>query len=236
MRWYHGTDTNQATPFPNCGDPAHFYVGRLGGEETAGGTGLDEAAVAALRPEHCFGYWDLAGPDGAQPGQTYSDWGLAQAKAFYHAWSSGAFHTRVKGATLFLDIEPGNGGWLSGGTTTEQSFNRDVLYGALRFLNNRERGTTAGIYISTGDWDVYFGSTYRSPLPFVFWLAGTTCPSDCVAAENTFPVHVHRGGLQVMIWQYRVPGCSGNQDFNLTPFNGFLTGQWHPTRVGMSEL
>jgi hypothetical protein len=116
-----------------------------------------------------------------------------------------------------------------GGTATEQSFNRDVLYGALRFLSNVSRGTNAGIYISTENWDTFFGEGYRSPIPFVFWLAGTNCPQDCMAAVNTFPVHISRGGFRVMVWQYRIPGCSGEQDLNVTPYNGFLLGQWHPT-------
>lgn len=232
IKWYYGTDTNQATPLPDCGGSPHFYLGRLGGELSAGGGGLDGTALEALAPHHCFAYWDLAGPDSKSRTDTFSNWGKNQAEAFFSRWA--AKSSAIAGSTLFFDIEPGNGGWLAGGTATEQAFNRDVLYGALRVLESEEHGTRAGIYISCQDWDTYFGQAYASPIPFVFWLAGTNCPTDCASAQNVFPVHTRRGGYQVMIWQYRVPGCEGNQDLNITPYNGFLDGQWRPTRLSTS--
>ena len=53
----------------------------------------------------------------------------------------------IQGATLFLDVEAGNGG-LGGGSATDKSFNQDVLSGALEVLSHTERHTTAGLYIS----------------------------------------------------------------------------------------
>lgn len=229
--WYFGTDTNNAWPMPDCGEAAHFYVGRLGGERNSGGGGFDEAAASSLpHPEHVYGYWDLAGPGSAPIGMTYTEWGAGQAEAFYETWLRGTVSARAKGRTLFLDIEPENGGWRQEGTMLDFGFNRDVLYGALRHLNQGVLDITPGIYISLSTWDLFFGRDYQSPLPFVLWLGGTTCPGDCAEAVTEFPARAARGGCRTMIWQYQVPGCFGSyQDLNLTPYNGFMAGKWHPT-------
>jgi len=156
VQWYFGTDTNQAVPFPECGDATHFYLGRLGGATCPGGGGLGQAALKRLPAHHCFGYWDLASPAGANATESFSSWGQRQAEAFYHTWLSTNVTEMIKGATLFLDVEAGNGG-LGGGSATDKSFNQDVLYGALEVLNHTERHTTAGLYISEDTWDAYFG-------------------------------------------------------------------------------
>jgi hypothetical protein len=222
--WYFGTDTNNASTFPCAGNGSHFYIGRLGGGTTAGGTGYDAAAAAAVGTNLVSTYWDLEGPSAAPSGTTPYNWGVAQANAFKNAWDAKA---SAGGFTLFADIEAKNPGWASGNATDRQN----VLHGFLTTIANL--GFTPGVYISTINWDNYFGSSYSSPVPFVFWLAGTDCPSGCTAAQNEFnasKTSITRGGYRVMIWQYAVPGCTGQtQDLNITPYNGYLSGHWNPT-------
>lgn len=112
MSYYFGTDTNNGTPFPDCGSTSHFYIGRLGGETTPGGGGFDDTAASDAGALHAFAYWDLAGPTSAPSGSTYTEWGKSQAESFYTAWEN---QSAAKGTTLFADIEPLNGGWLDGG-------------------------------------------------------------------------------------------------------------------------
>jgi len=61
VSYYFGTDTNNGTPFPDCGSTSHFYIGRLGGETTPGGGGFDDTAASDAGALHAFAYWDLDG-------------------------------------------------------------------------------------------------------------------------------------------------------------------------------
>lgn len=228
--WYTGTDTNVAIPFPTRAgvQGEHFYIGRLGGEVQADAYGFDiQAAKQATRT---FGYWDLAGPGSPSrtPHTTPQAWGHAQGQAFIAAWRA---KSRVTGQTLFLDIESGNGGWGS-----DVSANRLVLEGALLALT---AVAEPGIYISESFWQQCFGSW--APGPFVLFLAGVNyagidCPTleEAMAHWNGLPAI---SGMVPMIWQFRLPGCSGQtQDWDLTPYGGWLQdGRWKPTPVTMPE-
>ena len=222
--WYFGTDTNNAASFPCAGNGTHFYIGRIGGGVSANNAYFDNAAASAVGPTTTSTYWDLEGPSVRPSGVSAYDWGINQAVAFHNAWKA---KTNAKGSTLFGDIEPGNPGWSS----TTQADRRDVLSGFLAQLN--AFGVTPGIYISTINWDNYFGSAWTTLTPFVFWLADTDCPSGCSGAQNEFnssKTHITRGGYRVMIWQYATPGCTDqSQDLNITPYNGYLSGHWNPT-------
>jgi hypothetical protein len=225
MPWYFGTDTNHATPFPAAGAPEHFYLGRLGGETVPGGIGWDGAAAAAA---HVTGsYWDLAGPASGPANLSDSLFGARQAAAFIAAHRQ----TRLSLATLFGDVEPGNGGWILSQTPTALRRNRAVLQGFLRYVY-RQRDLVPGLYVSVTVWDTLFGRDYRPGVPFVWWLAGSICDPDPIRAPAAFP-RVRRGAMRAMIWQYWIPtpvcGDGPDQDRDVTPFDGFLRGAWHPT-------
>ena len=228
--WYIGMDTNSNTPFPCAGSGKNFYIGRLGGETTSGGGGFDTATAETVGPTVTSSFWDISGPVNA-PAEPYT-WGTEQANAFYNAWISDIY---VNGSTLFGDLEPGNypGSWGS-----NQTDNQNVVYGFLNKL--KSLGVTPGLYVSTSNWDTYLGPTYASPVPFVFWLAGTDCPTSCSAAETEFnnsTTDITRGGYRVMIWQYVIAydpttggGCKNEtKDYDITPYSGYLTGHWNPT-------
>lgn len=220
-KWWTGTDTNNALPFPAGGQPQHFYIGRLGGELAADSYGFDIAA--AKQATRTFPYWDLAGPDHpvCPAGMDAAAWGHAQAQAFVEAWRGQHLAT---GATLFLDTEPGNGGW-----GPDLAANRAVLAAALTALS---AVAEPGVYISRDFWAQAFGASWDPGVPFVLFLAGTPCPAtveDAIAAWDTLP---GVGGMRPMIWQWRVPGCAGQtQDWDLTPYGGWLLGRWEPTPV-----
>ena len=229
--WYTGTDTNFAVPFPSGAgvQPQHFYIGRLGGELKADAMGFDiQAAKQATRT---FGYWDLGGPaHPARPAnQSPTAWGHAQATAFLAAWRA---QHQVDGATLFLDVEAGNGGWGGPGLgPADQAENLAVLQGALTTLS---AAVEPGVYIGAGFWDQAFGASADPGIPFVLFLAGTPCPATvegAIAAWDHLPTV---GGMAPMIWQWRIPGCAGaTQDWDLTPYGGWLhEGRWKPTPAG----
>ena len=221
-----GTDTNAALPFPTGTGvaPEHFYIGRIGGEVTASSYGFDiKAAKAANR---VFGYWDLAGP--SQVVTLGATWGEQQAKSF-----ASSFHNfrpaQVRGTTLFLDVESGNGGW-----GNDSSANRSVLRAALAAL--KSLGFTPGVYIGLSAWVQFFSSAEWSPnIPFVLWLAGNANQTlaEAIAQWETLPT---LGGMRPMLWQYNSSGstASPTQDRNLTPYGGWLHGAWKPTPVTAS--
>ena len=217
--WWTGTDTNNALPFPAGGQPQHFYIWRLGGELAADSYGLDIGA--AKQATRSFPYLDLAGPDhpACPTDLEAATWGHAQAQAFIQAWRGQHLAT---GATLFLDTEPGNGGW-----GPDLAANRAVLAAALTALS---AVAEPGVYISQDFWAQAFGAPWDPGIPFVLFLAGTPCPAtveEAIAAWETLPVV---GGMRPMIWQWRVPGCAGQtQDWDLTPYGGWLEGRWQPT-------
>ncbi len=222
-QWFTGTDTDSALPFPDgIGVLAeHFYLGRLGGETTANSYGFDiKAAKAATKT---FGYWDLAG---AQYPGAHSDaatWGREQAHAATAAAEVAQF---VTGQTIFLDIEPSNGGWTAAPTVD----NVQVLEGALAAVVSA--GWTPGIYVSADIWAALFGVDYRLKTPFVLWVAGNANQSlaEAIGFWDRLPT---LGGQRPMIWQYNSSGstASPTQDRNLTPYAGWLTGRWKPTPV-----
>ncbi len=224
--WYFGMDGNSSTPFPCAGNGSHYYIGRLGGETTAGGTGFNTATAQAVGASLVSSYWDVAGP-GSAGSLTPYNWGVAQANAFIAAWNA---NVNVSGSTLFGDFEGLNGGWGTGNQTN----NRAVLHGFLYTI--AQHGLTPGVYITLSNWDSYFGSTFTSPDPFVFWLADAYCGTTCAQAESTFNSTIststyNRGGYKVMIWQYVISSCAGSNgnDLNITPYTGYQNGHWNPT-------
>ena len=230
MPWYFGTDSNNGTPLPTCGDASPFYIGGLGQGVTPGGA-FDMTAAKAAGPQLTFSYWFLEGPD--SPNKPSSDtnraWGIAQANAYWQTWADDS--SFLQGYTLFADIEEGYG-W-----GTDQTANMEVLTGWLyQLIENLVVG--AGVYISYSNWQTYFNANF--PYEVVLWLAGTNCPSTCADAESQFPPVASFGGYKVMIWQCVVYNPSGStcptwegqsniQDINITPYNGYLNGQWNPT-------
>lgn len=225
--WYYGMDTNSATPFPCAGDGHNFYIGRLGGGVTAGGTGFDSATADAVGAEATFAYWDLVGPGNAPSGTSPEEWGIQQAQAFQKTWDG---NFSVSGTTLFADIEPGNGGW----SGEPPSACQQVLNGFLETISDPSSGFYPGVYISVDNWNAFFESSYVSPIPFVLWLAGTDCPSTCTDAADQFNAnHLNQalGGYKVLVWQYYVPSCSGSRDLDITPYDGYFTNSppsWRP--------
>lgn len=231
-------DTNSGTPFPCAGNGPNYYIGRLGGGTTAGGGGFDTATANAVGPLYTFSYWDLEGPNVRPSGTTPNQWGIDQANYYITAWDNAS---NVDGSTMFADIEPGNPGWDTTQTSTAYADNRAVLEGFLSTLKGYQGGGTfqPGVYIGISFWDEYFGSSYTSSTPFVFWLAGTDCPNSCAAAAdqfNTSHANESRGGYKVMIWQYVVSydpqtgtGCPNEtKDLDITPYAGYQNGKWNP--------
>lgn len=230
--FYYGLDTNSGGPFPCAGNGPHYYIGRLGGGTTYSTSGFDVSTAQAVGCAYTFAYWDLVGPGQTPSGSTPYQWGQQQAQAFINAWNNTSGNGQyVCGATLFADIESGNPGW-----GTNLTDNQQVLEGFLSYVNGYAP-FDAGIYISTSNWDTYFGSGYASSQPFVFWLAGADCTlslSDCTGAQNEFNssiMNITRGGYRVMIWQYLadVAGCSVTQDYDITPYTGYQNSKWNPT-------
>lgn len=189
---------------------------------------------------YTFSYWDLEGPN-ASGGISPYQWGVDQANSYITAWDNAAY---VSGSTMFADIEPGNPGWDTAQTSTAYANNQAVLEGFLSTLKAYQGGNLfqPGVYIGLSFWDEYFSSSYTSSTPFVFWLAGTNCPSSCAAAANEFnstQANESRGGYKVMIWQYVVSydsqngsGCPGeSKDLDITPYAGYQDGKWNPVGV-----
>ncbi len=228
MSWYYGSDTNNATPFPSCASAApNFYIGKIGAGISQVTGYFDTTAANDAGYFQTFAYWDLEGP-GSRGQYSPSAWGNAQAKAFVNAWNSGDYAGYLGGTTFFLDTESGNLGWAG----QSQSQNQEVLAGALEYLSTASTilGQEAypGIYISQSDWDTLFGSGFVPGNGFVLWLAGTNCPS-CSQAQSDFGSKPSVGGYKTMIWQYAAsPGC-GNQDLDITPYEGYyLNHTWKP--------
>ncbi len=224
--YYVGTDTNNAMPFPTGGAAEHFYIGRLGGELTASSVGFDAEAARALPAAQVYGYWDLGGPShpGRPANQTAGAWGAAQAAAAVEVLHE---TPSVGGKTLFLDTEAGNGGW-----ATDIGLNRLVMAGALHQLDQAV-GVVPGVYISPRFWSQSFGTTGWIPgIAFVLYVAGTSCPSDAARAMAGWETLPAIGGMRPMIWQFHVAECVGAaQDWDVTPYNGFIRGAWQPTPV-----
>lgn len=226
--WYFGMDGQSVTPFPTCGTLSKdFYIGRLGGETTPGGGPFVVATAEAVGALRTFAYWDVAGP-GPRTGTAAFNWGVDQANAFMEAW---ALNQYVGSATLFGDFEGPNGGWTNGNGGP----NFQTLQGFLETLTGGNFDFVPGVYITQDNWDNWFGQTYISPTPFVYWLADSLCKT-CSDAESFFNSTISgssydRGGYKVMIWQYAINTCSnsGNKDLDITPYSGFLNGRWNPT-------
>ncbi len=226
--WGFGSDTNATGTFPCSGTYEAFYIGRLGGETTAGGGGFNTTLAEQLGATLTSSFWDVAGPDSPlkPSSDTPTQWGVAQANAYIAAWESNGL---VGGTTLFADIESGNGGWTKGNYGPNQA----VLHA---FLQTLSANYVPGVYISTTLWGDYFG-TYTSTVPFVLWLWGTPCTATtCAEAESQFNsnyANLSLGGYKVMIWQYVIGppnGCvNATQDLDITPYNGYETGHWNPT-------
>lgn len=228
--YWTGTDTNNGLPFPsNSTQTEHFYIGRLGGELRADTMGFDVAA--AKKATMTFGYWDLAGAQSIPSGMTPTNWGQAQGRS---AVTAAKAHQYVHGTTLFLDVEPGNGGW---GPVYDLAANRQVLSAALAAI--QQLGYTPGVYVSPSLWLAFFGVGYVPKTPFVLWLAGTDCPSTAESAMTIWDQQPSVGGQRPGLWQYSVSGggCpdSPNQDWNVTPYSGWLHGTWEPTPVSPSS-
>ena len=227
-KWYFGMDGDSNVPpaYPTCGDGPNFYIGRLGGEETAGGGPFILATAALVGARLTSSYWDVSGP-GSLTGTAATEWGIGQASAYITAFQAASSY--CQGTTLFADIEPKNGGWTNGNSVP----NRNVLLGFLSSLS--EAGYYPGVYISKDNWDNYFGASYVSPAAFVLWLANAYCGTTCAEAGNSFNSlydsgAYDRGGYKVMIWQYVTTDCSGEtQDLNVTPYTGYQNGHWNPT-------
>ncbi len=224
--YYVGTDTNNALPFPVDGAIEHFYIGRLGGELTASSLGFDAEAARALPSDQVYGYWNLGGPahSARSAVQTAVAWGAAQAEAAVKAHHENPL---VGGKTLFLDTEAGNGGWGS-----DVAINRQVMAGALYRLAQTP-GMVPGVYVAPRFWTESFGTTEWIPgTAFVLYLAGTTCPNNAATAMAQWATLPAVGGMRPMIWQYHVSECVGAaQDWDVTPYNGFIGGIWHPTPI-----
>ncbi len=229
MSWYYGMDGNSPGTCPCKGDGPNFYIGRLGGGVTAGGTGWEPSAPAA----YTFAYWDVVGPGGSG-GILPNQWGVDQANAFITAWENKHNTGAINGLTLFGDVEDLNGGWGTG----DLPANQEVLSYFLETINmyftyQGQYDFDAGVYISSDNWDTFFGSSYTSPQPFVLWQAGTNCPSDCSTAAADFPTATV-GGYKPMIWQYLVTGnppygCGASQDLDISPYSGYQNSKWNPT-------
>ena len=230
--FYFGMDSSAVAPWPDCFPKTdRFYIGCIGGADGTWATDFETATALAVGTETTSSYWSLAGPVGAPEGATA--WGETQANAFITAWTSGTYASYVGGTTMFGDIESGNAGWVGSTHADCQA----LIHGFLTVLNNYDGGDVLfpGLYISEANWNTYIG-TYTSPVPFVLWLAGTSCPTSCSAAETAFNDTITDtvlGGYRAMIWQYwevSAKGCatSGN-DLDITPYSGFLTGHWNAT-------
>jgi hypothetical protein len=228
--FYFGMDSSAVAPWPSCFPASNrFYIGCIGGADGTWATDFETATASAVGATRTSSYWSLAGPHGAPEGATA--WGETQANAFISAWLSGTYASYVEGTTMFGDIEPGNNGWVGSTPADCQA----MIHGFLTVLHNYDGGGyfTPGLYISKSNWSTYIGS-YTSPIPFVLWLAGTSCPTNCSAAETAFNgsaiTGTVLGGYRAMIWQYwevSTDGCASSG--NDTPYNGFLSGHWNPT-------
>jgi hypothetical protein len=231
--FYFGIDGSSAGPFPCPGQGAHFYIGKTGAGITPGDAGdFNEATAGLVTTNHCFAYWDIEGPNLA-PGGNYYAWGTEQANAFYNDFMTGMYRTYVGGTTLFGDLESENSGWASPPAT--QAEGQQVVYGFLNELQSKP-GITPGLYFNTSDWDSMIGDSYMSPVPFVYWLAGSDCPDGCAGASSEWNTkydtgNYYRGGYKIMIWQYYNNPCGG-RDLDITPYNYYIShGTWNPTPV-----
>lgn len=225
--FYFGIDSDSVAKFTCPGNGPNFYIGKLGAETTpGGGTAWSPACASLATPPYTHSYWDVAGPDG-RTGSTAVAWGEAQANEFYKTWKADSL---VKGSTLFGDIEPRNGGWL-----TDIGSNRAVIAAFLNTINNKG-DATAGVYVTQTNWNDYFGSTWTSTAAFVLWLADSFCSVDtCVKAQDYFNstiTNINLGGYKTMLWQYNINTCgasANNSDLDITPYNGYESGSWNPT-------
>jgi hypothetical protein len=227
--WYYGSDTNSGkTTCASHGGSSPFYIGRLGGEVTAGGGGFNTATASAIgNYDLVSGYWDVAGPlsTACPPGTSPTDWGSLQAAAFIRA---AELNPQVLGTTFFGDVEANNLGW------STQVNNQETISGFLSYLGNS--GVTPGLYANHSDWDTYLGESWHSSYPFVWWLADsyeaiTTCADASTQWESLIaPGGLDRGGYKVMIWQYNDHPPSAS-DLNITPYSGYLSGHWNATPV-----
>lgn len=226
--FYFGIDGDSEAAFHCAGNGPNYYIGKLGGETTAGGGSAWSQACANLAtPTYTHSYWDVAGPNGRTGSDAYA-WGTEQASAFFNAFTANVY---VNGLTLFGDVESGNGGWLS-----DTASNQQVLYGFLNEL--KSKGVTPGVYIEQSFWNPTFGTTWQSPVPFVLWVASSYCATDtCALAESNFNSlmsGVNFGGYKIMLWQYNINSCGAsafNSDLDITPYSGYENGTWNPTKV-----
>lgn len=231
--WYFGVDTNSSLEGVCDGTNAseHFYIGRLGGNTTPSTSGFNTATAETVGPYKTFGFWDLVGPEG-DPSLDPATYGTDQANAFIKAWSN---NNLVGGGTLFCDIEPGNGGLSNGGFGSDTSANQALLEAFLSTVRGVDATIYPGIYTTADFFNTAFGSTYVPSTAFVLWLAAWNCVSDCTTIQDDFNAsHLNQvvGGYKVIIWQYwGSQSCGGNQDLDVTPYDGFFTNlgySWHP--------
>jgi len=196
---YYGCDTNSNSfPCTNGGHP--FYIGRMGGGTSSGGTGFNTNAATSVGPGYTYGYWDIEGLGTSTVNATTLSeayqWGQQQAQAARSAWNANSYVGR---STIFGDVERGNTG-----IGVSSALDQQVYLGFIRELNSL--AGVSGVYSSPGEWNAIMGSSYSaSPATSIWsaaWLSGAcnTCPTSITGSGF--------GGYAPTIWQYN--GNTGN--------------------------
>ncbi len=237
MTWpnfYFGMDSGSGGEFPCAGDGDNSYIGKVGAGITPHlGVGWNAESARLAGPTRTFAYRDVEGPGTIPAGQTAKDWGEQQASAFCTEVLYDAASKFVGGRTFFGDIEIGNLGW---GHGTQQQ-GQDIVYGFL--LEMVALSQISGLYANLTDWDNLLGTNWTPSIPFVWWLAdGYPGITTCAVAGAEFNSLMTgsagatraRGNMKVMLWQYNLTPSS-SRDLNVTPYNGYLSGAWHPTPI-----
>ena len=216
MAWYYGSDTGTGSGTP-CG--ASYYIGRKGAGTDAPGADLDWTLPSGSTLP-AASYWNLIGPSGhSNPTQ----WGKDQANAYTDAWNSYASSgTYVPSGdalfTLFGSID--NPGY------TDPTDNAAMVDGYIeQIYSNFGSYKTYGLYGNPSEF-ASLGSGWGSLVPLVIWVAYYGRGFSCPAVQGQFcdELAASYGGYAPMIWQY-----NGSPDYNVTPYNGFESGMWHPT-------
>ena len=254
---YYGVDTNTVNC---CSMPYSFYIGRFGGQLSQNTNAFSVTAARQTGSVYrVHEYWDLGGPNWPGSGNDKYLWGSSQASAAMNAWSTNPNANLVWGRTIFADVEA-NEAW---DNPINQSNNQDVLQGWIDNVNSNPP-FQAGLYISPGNWNSYFGSGYvpGKARGLTLWLTGCkTCSISCAPQYNgcggtvsqvdsTFANTVSRtvlGGSQVVIWQYWIgccgyPGCVPGSnctgcnagDWDVSPQSGYKT--FNPVSSGSTEV
>jgi len=227
MSWYFGCDSR--TGNNPCG--TDFYIGTLGYGTTP------EPSVPWALPSGsdlpACSYWNLQGPESAPSGKSFTQWGQAQAQAYWNYYSANLLPSGSPLANLFGAISSDSDGWKTGGTADDYSANQQVVEGFLNELANiasiDNHYKQLGLYGSQkGEFeDLLNAENWTSPQPVVIWVADRYSGSntDCEGVENNYCPMPTLGGYFPMIWQY-----AQNPDYDVTPYYGFASnGYWTPT-------